>query len=113
MTPNTRSLAWLRKTTTAPSALTIGAMDLPLPLPVPPALTLTSVVVAAVTSRTKMSVVVLLSSVARLLALLRKAMILPSALMEGESEAPLLSAPKWPRLTLVVLPIIRSRTKTS
>src|SRR6476660_1188258 len=82
-----RSLAELRKATTLASALIAGLSDLPFPLPVPAELTLTSRVVPVRRLRAKISDKPLLSEETRLLASLRKATTLPSALITALSES--------------------------
>ena len=74
---------------------------------------LTRVVRPEARSRTKMSVSPLVSSRTRLVASEAKATNRPSAEIDGLKLAPLPGLPSEARLTLVVLPVLRSRTKTS
>ena len=82
----TKSLAKLVNATKRPSALTTGEKERLFALPSPALLTLTSVVVPVLRSRTKMSKVPFVSLATRSLARLWNATKRPSALMEVASE---------------------------
>ena len=92
-----------------------GAEEKPLPLPPPALLTLIKVVVPVFRSRTKTSKSAFASSSAtKSVAKLSNATKRPSALMAGAKEKPLpLPVPALLALTRVVVPVFRSRTKTS
>src|SRR5947207_11476816 len=112
---STKSPATLSNATRRPSALMAGAEEKPLPLPQPALLTLIKVVVPVFRSRTKTSKSPFASSSAtKSVAKLSNATKRPSALMAGAKEKPLpLPVPALLALTRVVVPVFRSRTKTS
>src|SRR5205085_986013 len=75
--------------------------------------TLTRLVLPALRSRTKTSLTAFVSPATRLLATESKATKRPSAEIAGRKVAPLPCAPCESTLTRLVLPVLRSRTKTS
>lgn len=111
--PGTRSLASELKATYRPSDDTDGLPPLPEGLP-PAVSTLTRVVDPAFMSRTKMSVLLLVSPATRSPAADANATYRPSALIDGWGPAKLSSGspPARSTVTRVVWPVRMSRTNT-
>src|SRR5262249_35760872 len=108
-------LAVLTKAITVPSALITGALEEALPPPVPALLMLTScvVLVARLRAKTSWKVVVVFRG-CKLLAALRKATTVPSALILGAEEAALpLPVPALLMLISCVVPVVRFRANTA
>ena len=81
--------------------------------PVPAESTLTRSVAADVRSWTKTSTAAFVSPATRLVALLMNETTFPSAEIAGTSLVEFASTPAESTLTRVVVPLVRSRTKTS
>src|SRR5256885_1385746 len=112
VSPATRLFANEVNATNRPSAEIDGGKLVPLPC-APWEATLTRLVLPALRSRTNPSPAAFPSPAARLAAPEWKATKGPSAEIGGAKLAPLACAPWELTLTRVVLPVLRSRTKTS
>src|SRR5438552_3772355 len=112
VSPATRLFANEVNATNRPSAEIDGGKLVPLPC-APCEATLTRLVLPAFRSRTNTSLAPFVSPPTRLLALDRNATKRPSAEIGAAKLSPLACAPWELTLTRVVLPVLRSRTKTS
>src|SRR5438445_6238564 len=112
VSPPTRLFATELNATKRPSAEIAGTQLAPFPC-APWEATLTRLVLPALRSRTNTSLAPFVSPPTRLLALDRNATKRPSAEIGAAKLSPLACAPWELTLTRVVLPVLRSRTKTS